>query len=174
MKKIIALLCALLTAVSCACAESAPIVEFSGRLRLNGALPEGYRFTLVSQSDLALEGQIVSGDPSAPVLEVFIAFNESYAQVSSLQDLGDDTLEIVKQGFASENEVGFGSFDTASGDSFLMVREAAGAYLDFYTVCLGHEIELTLFPADGQTLTDAQAALWQECVRTMDIIPANS
>ena len=172
MKKILALLCAvLLLSVSFASAENGTVVEFRDRILLNGSLPEGYRFSLVSQTDLVMEGQIVSGDAAAPVLEVYIAFNESYAQAESLANLDENALGLIKQGFSEENNVTFDLFDTVSGDRVLLIREAGGQFLDFYTICLGYEIELTLFPAEGQTLTDAQVGEFVEFIRNMDIVP---
>ncbi len=172
MKKILALLCAvLLLAVSCASAEGGTIVEFRDKIQLNGVLPEGYHFSLISQADDTLEGQLISDNAAAPVFEIYIAFNDSYAQAGSLKDLDQEALGIIRQGFENENEVTFGSFDTASGDGFLLVKENSGLFLDFYTICLGYEIELTLFPADGQALSEAQISQWTEFVRTLDILP---
>ena len=172
MKKILALLCALLLlAASCAYAEGSTIVEFREKIQLNGALPQGYHFSLISQADDTLEGRLVSDNTAAPVFEIFIAFNDSYAQAGDLKDLDQESLGIIRQGFENENDVVFSSFDTASGDSFLLVRENNGQFLDFYTVCLGYEIELTLFPAEGQTLSEDQIGQWTEFVRTIDILP---
>ena len=140
MKKIIALLCALLLlAVSCACADGT-IVEFNNTIQLNGSLPNGYQFSLESQEAFALEGTASSGDPAAPALEIYIGFNDSYAGIESLDKLDEASLEFIKQGFSEEYGVAFGSFDTASGDSFLQVKENNGLFLDFYTICLGYEI----------------------------------
>ena len=171
MKKMLALLCAvLLLAASCAFAD-APVVEFREKIQLGGSIPEGYRFTLLEQQELSMCGQVVSDDPAAPCLEVFIAFNESYAAAESLKDLDENAVNIIKQGFSEEYDVTFGQFETASGDSLLLIRDNGGRFVDFYTVCLGHEIELTLFPAEGQTLTDAQVNSCLELMRTLDIVP---
>ena len=172
MKKILALLCAVLVlSVSFASAEGGTIVEFRDRIILNGTLPAGYRFSLASQTDLTLEGDILSDDASAPRLAVYIAFNESYAQAESLKDLDEESLARIRQGFSEEFSVAFESVDTVSGDSMLLVRDAGGQFLDFYTICLGYEIELTVFPGEGQTLTDAQISEFTELVRNMDIVP---
>ena len=169
MKKIIALLCAvLLLAASCASADT--VVEFRDRLQLNGSLPQGYRFTLLDQQDLMMSGQIVSENAASPLLEVYIAFNESYAAVTSLKDLDQATLDGIKQDFSMEYDVTFEQFETASGDSLLLVRDNGGQFLDFYTVSLGYEIELTLFPAEGQTLTEEQINRCLELMRTLDIV----
>ena len=169
MKKIIALLCAvLLLAASCASADT--VVEFRDRLQLNGSLPQGYRFTLLDQQDLMMSGQIVSENAASPLLEVYIAFNESYAAVTSLKDLDQATLDGIKQDFSMEYDVTFEQFETASGESLLLVRDNGGQFLDFYTVSLGYEIELTLFPAEGQTLTEEQINRCLELMRTLDIV----
>ena len=172
MKKLFALLCGLLLlSVSAAAAEGSPVVNYNDRIQLNGLLPDGYRFSLESQTDLALEGRISSDDPAAPVLDVYIAFNESYAGIATLKDLGEEMLDLIRQGFSSEDEVSFSSFETASSDSLLVIRENGGRFLDFYTVCSGYEIELTLFPADKQLLTEEQISRCLELMRTLDIIP---
>ena len=171
MKKIAALLCAvLLLTAACASADSA-VVEFLDRIQLNGTLPEGYRYSLTSQTDLTLEGELVSGNAASPVLKIYIAFNESYAQVQSLKDLDEGTLNSIKQGFSEEYSVSFDNYETASGDSLLLIRDNGGQFLDFYTVSRGYEIELTLFPADGQTLTEAQINRCLELMRTLDVVP---
>ncbi len=172
MKKVFALLCALfLLCASCASAESGAVVSFRDCVELNGSLPEGFSFSLVSQSDLTLEGKVVSGDPAAPVLQVYIAFNESYAQTQSLKDLDPDTVGLIRQGFSEEYDVSFDSFETVSGDSLILIRENNGRFLDFYTISLGHEIELTLVPAEGGTLTDSQISTCLDFMRMLDILP---
>ncbi len=170
MKKIIALLCAVLL-LSASCAFADTVVEFRDRIQLNGSIPEGYHFSLIDQQDLMMSGQLVSGDPAAPSLEVYIAFNESYAAAESLKDLDQATLDGIKQDFSLEYDVTFEQYETASGDVMLLVRENGGQFLDFYTVSHGHEIELTLFPAEGQTLTEAQISRCLELMRTLDITP---
>ena len=172
MKKITALLCALLLlAVSCACAAGSPIVEFRDRIQLNGSLPDGYSYSLEEQAELTLKGTVNSADPAAPFLVVFIGFNESYAGVESLDKLDQASLEIVKQGFSAEDSVSFDMIETAAGDRLLAVRENNGRFLDLYTVCLGYEIELTLCPADGRTLTEEQIRLCLDYINQLDIVP---
>lgn len=172
MKKIIALLCALLLlAVSCACADS-PVVDFNNVIRIDGKLPAGYSFSLNSTpSDISLEGTAASEDPAVPSLAVCIAFNESYAGYENLKALDENSLNLVKASFTEEYSVSFEMLDTSAGDTLLVVRENNAQFVDFYTVCLGYEIDLTLVPADGKTLTDAQINSFLEFIRNMDIVP---
>ena len=172
MKKLTALLFVfLLLSVSFASAETGLNVEFRDVFRLNGRVPDGYTFSLGSQSDLILDGEYASDDPAAPVLEVYIAFNESYAGIAKLDNLGQDGLDLIRQGFITENSVSFDILDTLSVGKLLVTREAGGQFLDFYTICNGYEIELTLLPADGQTLTEEQIRLWTDLMNGLGIQP---
>lgn len=174
MKKCLALLCAaLLLACTFASAEDASIVDFRDRFQLSGVLPEGYRFNRESESDVSLQGKIVSDDPAAPSFEINVFFNESYANVAGLKDLNDAELENVRQSFSAENDVQFDTIETATGNRLLVIREIGSDldFLDFYTICQGYEIELTLRAAEGQSLSDAQINHCLEFMRTFDVIP---
>ena len=174
MKKFLALLCAaLLLACAFASAEDASIVDFRDRFQLSGVLPEGYRFNRESENDISLLGKIVSEDPAAPSFEVSVFFNESYANVSSLKDMDEAALETIRQGFSEENDVQFDMIETATGNRLLVTREIGSDqdFLDFYTICLGYEIELTLLAAEGQSLSDAQINNCMEFMRTFDVLP---
>lgn len=174
MKKFLALLCAaLMLACAFASAEDASIVDFRDRFQLSGVLPEGYHFNRESENDVSLFGTITSEDPAAPSFEVSVFFNESYANVSSLKDMDEAALENVRQGFSEENDVQFDTIETASGNRLLVIREIGSDldFLDFYTICQGHEIELTLRAAEGQSLSDAQINHCMEFMRTFDVLP---
>lgn len=173
MKKIIALLCALLLlTLSCASAAGTS-VEFHDRFLLNGTLPEGFSYAQETLEDNMLFGKIASADPAAPRLEIYINFvdDNSYIAAESPKDLGEDELNLIKEKFLDESNVTFDTLITASGDNLLVVRETGGQFLDFYTVCLGYEIELTLFPAEGKPLTEDQVNKCLEFIKTLDIVP---
>ena len=173
MKKIIALLCALLLlTASCASAEGT-VVEFHDKLLLNGALPAGFSYSQISLDDSTLLGNLTSDDPAGVSYEICISLsdNSSFIEAESPKDLSADELNLIKQLFENESNVIFDTLVTASGDNLLVVRETSGQFLDFYTVCLGYEIELTLFPADGQLLTEEQIQQGLDYVKTLDIVP---
>ena len=105
MKKIISLLlCAvlLLTCVS-AFAEEKTSIDFQNRMQFSGVLPEGYRLSILSQSELTLECAVASENPAAPRLNIYVSFNESYSSVNQLSDLDAESLERLKMGFSEEN-----------------------------------------------------------------------
>ena len=178
MKKLLSLfLCAaLLLASVSAFAGSDASIDFQDRLQLRGTLPDGYKCTILSQSDLTMECAVISDDPAAPRLNIFISFNESYASVNKLADLDAESLERLKMGFSEENTVTFDMFKTDSGTDLLLVRETGDDpdFLDFYTICLGHEIELTLTAGDeapGLALTEEQINNCLNLMRSLDILP---
>ena len=180
MKKMISLLlCAvlLLTCVS-AFAEDKTSIDFQNRMQFSGVLPEGYHLSILSQSELTMECAVVSEDPAAPRLNIYVSFNESYASVNKLADLDAESLERLKMGFSEENTVTFDMFKTDSGTDLLLVRETGDDpdFLDFYTICLGHEIELTLTAGDeapGLALTEEQINNCLNLMRSLDILPVH-
>jgi hypothetical protein len=183
MKKIISLLlCAILLCGCSALAETAGeksdlvTIDINGRFRLQGILPEGYRFSITSQSDLAMEGVFSSADPAAPEMSLYISFNEIYANVQRLNDLSEEELELIRQGFAEDNDVSFDMAETSLGTKLLVVRETGADrdFLDFYSIYLGHEIELKLVSnneASGFALTDAQMQMCIKLLSDMDFVP---
>ena len=178
MKKIAALVLALVLALTCvsALAEDKAVIDFQNRIQFSGVLPEGYKCSILSQNDLTMECLIAGEDPAAPRMDVFISFNESYTGVASLADLDAESLERLKMGFSEENVVTFEDLKTDSGADLLVVRETGDDldFLDFYTICLGHEIEFTLTAgeaAPGQALTDEQVSRCIEFMRTLSILP---
>ena len=123
MKKLISLLlCAvlLLTCVS-AFAQDKTSIDFQNRMQFSGVLPEGYRCSILSQSDLAMECAVACEDPAAPRLNVYVSFNESYASVNQLSDLDAESLERLKIGFSEENTVTFDMFKTLNSCLHLML-----------------------------------------------------
>ena len=178
MKKLISvLLCAaLLLACVSAIAEDKAVIGFQNRFQFRCVLPEGYKCSILSQSDLTMECLIACESPAAPRMDIFISFNESYADIPALKDLDADSLERLKQGFSEENTVSFDMLKTDSGADLLVVRETGDDpdFLDFYTICLGHEIEFTLTAGDeapGLALTEEQINNCLNLMRTLDILP---
>ena len=103
------------------------------------------------------------------------AFNKLFLKSSKelllLYHLREEGNILIKEKFLDESNVTFDTLVTASGDNLLVVRETGGQFLDFYTVCLGYEIELTLFPAEGKPLTEDQVNKCLEFIKTLDIVP---
>lgn len=178
MKKIISLLLCtvLLLACSAAFAGEEAVVDISGRFQIKGTLPDGCQLSILAQDALTLEGEIRSSDPAAPVLQLYVSFNETYEAKNTLNDLTESELDAIRQSFLEEYTVEFSRLDTASGTPLLVVQESREAtdFLDFYTIFHGHEIELWLskpIDADDPSLEEAQLAAWTDFARTLEFIP---
>ena len=178
IKKILSLFLGLALLLSCASALAggeAVTVDVRGRFQLKGILPEGYTLTIPSQDETQLDGIISSGDPEAPVIKLYIAFNDSYAAVNTLADVSADDLSQIKDSFTEEYTVTFSDMNTAAGLPMLVTRGTdIPDFLDFYTIFLGHEIELALYYENdnaNKTLTEDQLALCTEFARTLELVP---
>ena len=179
MKKCLALLCAALLVLSAAAyADSTATIDFMDRFEITGSLPDGWRCTILSQTDMTLEGDILSeaGDSAAPVMKVFISFNESYAGINGLKDLDENQMALIRKSFSDDYTVSFEEITTDSDAVLLAVRETGDDqdYLDFYTIYQGYEIELTLTAGDGvpgRTLTDEQIQKCTAFAKTLSFGP---
>ena len=178
MKKILSLLlcAAVLLVFAAASAGDMTAVNFRDRFQIQGTLPDGYKCSILSQTDMTLEAEIASDDPAAPVMTLYVSFSEIYADVKRLNDLSAVDLERIKQGFSAEYDVTFDEAETSLGTKLLVVREVGSDqdFLDFYTIYRGHDIELLMSAGEGapdRTLTDRQAAMCIDFLSKMDIVP---
>jgi hypothetical protein len=177
MKKMLSLLlCAALLLTCAAALADTASVDIRDRFQIKGTLPDGYKLSVLSQDDLVLEGEISSDDPAAPIMRLYVSFNETYAAKDTLKDMSDQELQVICQSFTEEYSVTFDRLDTASGVPLLSARETGDSadFLDFYTIFRGHEIELWLSKVDGAddpTLTEAQISRCIELIKTLEIIP---
>lgn len=181
MKKLLSLLLCLALLCSCAVSlgEAVPnqfTATIRDRFRLTGPLPEGYQYSIVSQNDMTTRAMITSEEPGAPVMTLVISYNEVYGKIQRLNDLPEDQLELIKAGFSEMNEVTFDIQKTSHGTKLLVVRETGADldFLDFYTIYLGHEIELRLAPAEGAadpTLTEEQIRKCISFLSDLDFSP---
>ena len=187
MKKLIAMMLALVLALSCcaAVAESAE-KEFTGELTVNGKFtvkwvaPEGYYADQVQAGDggfmiLALVPD--EANTGKPMMTVSIAPDELLWEVDRLNDLDDATLAQIEATFREEDEVEISYMETAYGTKLMVVKEAKDGvdYVDFYTIYLGYEIELVLTQTEalsGTPITDEQIATVIQFLSDLEFVPA--
>jgi len=162
MRKIIALLCAALLLLSSAALADTAAIDYFDRFEIRGTIPDGWHSTILSQSDMDLDGDIRpdADDPASAYMTVNICFNETYASVGTLKDLSETEMNLLRQTF-DEYTVAFDTLETDTGVSLLVARETGDDqdFLVLYTIWQGYEIELTLLAGEavpGRVLTDAQ------------------
>lgn len=167
MKKMLALLFALMLAVTCtaAFAETAetttaeaaetPVAKQEiGTVRVNGAfslqasIPEGYVYhTLEAEEGVSFRGQVTKPeDPNAPSMLISICLNDSYGPGVRLNDLDEEALKGIEASFQEQNEVKLEYRETAHGTKVLLVTETGDDpdFVDFYSVYEGYEVEMIL------------------------------
>lgn len=180
-KLISMLLCAaLLLGCSAALAEEKTdlaTINIHGAFSLKGTLAEGYKFSIIEQDSLRMIGLISSEDLTKPVLTLSIAFDESYADVERLNDLSDDELALIEEGFRKDSDVSIEYTETLLGTKLMKVTEVGDDldYVDFYTIYLGHSIDLVLHAgpeAQDGALTQEQVDLCIRFLSDLDFISA--
>ena len=107
-----------------------------GRLAVNGEfalqcrLPSGYTMQLINALGAKITAFITSPDPGKPILQLSIAFDETYSDVDRMNDLTDEDLAALEATFTDMNEVDISYRTTAYGTKLLVARET-GADTDF-------------------------------------------
>jgi len=187
MKKLTAILISLLLLVLCGAAPAEENGKVTlGTLSINGAftlqcgLPEGYRIypTYVNR-DLIL-ASIRSEDPVAPVMQLAVAFDETYADVDRMNDLSEEDFAVLEKSFTDVDptvEITYG--DTGLGTRLLIARQYSEGmhYIDFLSIYKGYFVEFVLTPApaaEDKTLTDEQLQMCIDFLTDLDFIPATA
>ena len=183
MKKIIAMLLGLALLASCTAvlAEAAEKQEI-GRANLNvfgdftikAAIPEGYTMESAVPEDyegLFIGATLVSEDPAKPIYGLVISFNDTWSEYERMNDVPEEELKEIEDSYYDQDEDTVISYtETAYGTKLLLARAADGQIGSVYTIYKGYEIELYMFPAEGQTLTDEQFDLVVRFLSDMDFI----
>ena len=161
----------------------APAKEQMGKLNVNGEfslqcrLPEGYTMQLINTMGSKINAYITSEDPEKPVLQLSIAFNELYAGVDRMNDLGEEDLKVLEATFTDMNDVEIGYKETAYGTKLLIAREVGDDtdFLDILSVYKGYSIEFVMTPnpeAKNQSLSDEQIQMCIDFLSELDFVEA--
>ena len=187
MRKIIAVFLCLVMLLGCAAvsAEQATNDKISiGKITINGAfdlqcaMPEGYSVhPLIMERDHVVS-LISSEDPNKPVMQLSVAFDETYADVQRMNELDADALALLEQTFLDNDptvDLSYG--ETGLGTHLLIARQSGEDvlnYIDFLSVYDGYFIEFVLTPPSldsDMKLTEEQEAMCIEFLTQMDFIP---
>lgn len=187
MKKIIAIILslALLLGTGIAAAESAGkvtigTISINGEFTLQCGLPEGYQVKpLAVNPDLVL-ALIASEDETKPVMQLSVAYDETYSDVHRMNDLDEEALEILEKTFTDVDptvEISYG--ETGLGTQLLIARQNAESYqyIDFLSIYEGYFIEFVLVAPEGaedRTLTEEQLRICIDFLTDLDFVPAGA
>ncbi len=153
-----------------------------GRLAVNGEfalqcrLPSGYTMQLINALGAKITAFITSPDPEKPILQLSIAFDETYSDVDRMNDLTDEDLAALEATFTDMNEVDISYRTTAYGTKLLVARETGADtdFVDIMSVYKGYFIEFVMSPsaqAANPVLTDAQIAMCVDFLSELDFVP---
>ena len=177
MKKIIALALSLMLLLCMAAALADETAEKTrlGTLQVGGAfviqsrIPDNYTFTTITATELNLVGTLTGGE-GQPEVVVSIAYSEEYFGVERFNDVDEETVQKIREGFLDMDEVTFEDIETAYGTKLLKVTQAAGTFVDIYTIYKGYELEFVLTAPDGVQDKDVQMLV--DFISDMDFVAA--
>ena len=160
-------------------AASLEEMTVDGKFTVKWICPEGYTASEVYSDG---EGYLVlaltpdEAQTEKPMMMVSISPNELYADVNRLNDLDEAALTEVENTFREEDMVEISYMETSHGTKLMVVKESNDGtdYVDFYTIYLGHEMELVLVQQEamaGTAITEEQTATVIRFLSDMEFEP---
>ena len=157
MKKIIALALSLMLLLGCvsAMAETAEkrSITILGAFTIEyDTIPDGYQLSRPTvNSEMEYRALIQSPEADKPNMELVVAFSDDWTDVKSLADATEEDIAAVEESFYEYLEFDYGdlSFEegqTGDGTKLLIVKSVDGDFGAVYTVYMGHEIEIDIYP----------------------------
>jgi hypothetical protein len=190
MKKIIAVLLSLMLILGTAysLAEAADEKFVIGEININGAftlkcnMMEGYKLIGSENTGSQFLAVFASEDPSKPIVQLSVAYDEIIADVERLNDLEDNPVAMaaLEASFvANDPEVEITYDETGLGTRLLIARGYSKFhnYIDFMSIYKGHMIELVVTPnekTDKKILTDEQYEVARRFLTEMDFVPTET
>ena len=180
MRKIIAVVFAVVLLLACTAAPAESGKESLGVLRVQKSfdiqyktLPDDYSLTVYLQDDMMIFANIESSRTSLPRMGLVIAYNDQWAETERLNDLSEEEMQVIRNSFAEEyGNLEFEIKETKYGTNLLVVEAPSKLDAYVYTIYKGHEIEIHLFPgADQEALTDADIDRVVAFLSDMDFVP---
>ena len=176
MKKIIVLALSLMLILCAAAvlaegnAEKATLgsLKVGEAFTIKSRIPEGYKFSEITSSELYLVG-ILEGGEDKPTVTVSIAYNEEYADVERFNDVDEATVQEIRDSFRVMDDVAFEDLETAFGTRLLKVTQANKSFVDIYTIYKGYELEFVM-TAQGE-VQDADIQMLVDFISDMDFEP---
>ena len=153
-------------------------ISINGEFQLKVGIPEGYTPRPVYASpEMIIAVVEKTDDPTAPVMRLTVAYDETYSDVARMNDLDEQDLALLEATYTEtdpEVEISYG--ETGLGTRLLIARQkdALPNYIDFLSIYQGYFIEFLLSPgseAEDQTLSDEQLKLSVDFLTDLDFVP---
>ncbi len=191
MKKLLALLLAVMMALACTVSlaeEEAPAsdkvdigtISINGAFALQCGLPEGYGITPVYADQSQVIALMEHEDKTQPRMVLSVAFDETYADVDRMNDLDQETFELLEKTYTDvdpEVEISYG--ETGLGTRLMIVRftDQENDYIDFLSIYKGYFVEFVMTAgeeAEDKNLSDEQLQLCIEFLTDLDFVPTTT
>lgn len=156
------------------------VIDINGAFSLQCRMADGYSIVPVKSTSDQMVAIISSEDPSKPVLQLCVAYDEKYADVERLNDLSDEEFAVLEKTFTDVDptvEITYG--DTGLGTRLMIVRQSDSGidYLDFMSIYKGYFVECVMVPsenAQARELTEDQIQMCVDFLTEMDFVPAET
>ena len=154
------------------------VIDINGAFSLQCKLAEGYTIQTVKSANDQLVAVVSSEDPSKPVLQLSIAYDEAYANVDRMNDLDEEAFAVLEKTFTDDNPmVEITYSDTGLGTRLMIAKQSDSGFdfLDFMSVYKGYFVECVMVPsaeAEERELTDEQIQMCIDFLTDLDFVPA--
>ena len=152
------------------------VIDVNGAFSLQCKLAEGYSIQTVKSASDQLVAIVSSEDPTKPILQLSIAYDEAYAHVDRMNDLDDEAFAKLEKTFTDDNPmVEITYSDTGLGTRLMIAKQddAGFDFLDFMSIYKGYFVECVMVPATaGEDLTDEQIQMCIDFLTELDFVPA--
>ena len=156
------------------------VIDINGAFSLQCRMADGYSIVPVKSTSDQMVAIISSEDPSKPVLQLCVAYDEKYANVERLNDLSDEEFTALEKTFTDVDptvEITYG--DTGLGTRLMIVRQSGSNfdYLDFMSIYKGYFVECVMMQpenAEARELTEEQIQMCVDFLTDLDFVPAET
>lgn len=140
-------------------------------------LPDGYRVTPRFISNDQVVASISSTDLTKPMMQLSVAFDETYADVDRMNDLDDEAMRTLEETFTLTDPTVEISYDeTHLGTRLLIARQHFEdlQYVDFLSIYKGYFVEFVVTAgqqAETKEVTDQQYEMCIQFLTDLDFVP---
>ena len=154
-------------------------LNVNGEFNLTCKLPEGYKLQVVDDRGDRIQATLNPDDKARPQMQLSIAYDETYGEVSRMNDMSDEDLKILEDSFREIDQVEISYRETGYGTKILVAREVSDEsdFIDILAIYKGYFVEFKLEPGDvagPKRLTDEQVQMCIDFLTDVDFNPVQA